>query len=57
MTITDLHLAIMNRDECSPEEADHLVQEMCDLVKSGENPEEVLFAEGFEPDYIFDLLY
>lgn len=57
MKATELHLAIMNRDECTLEEADVLVKEMQTQVYEGENPEDVLFSEGFEPDYIFDLLY
>lgn len=53
---TDLHRAIMQRDECSFAEADELVKYMIDAVASGENPEEVLYDEGFEPDYFFDIL-
>jgi len=56
MKLTDLHLAIMSRDKCLAEEADNLVKGMRNLVRLGEDPEEVLFAEGFEPDYVFDLL-
>jgi len=56
MVITDLHKAIMSRDGVSAEEADVLVQELKDQVLDGENPEEVLYDEGFEPDYIFDIL-
>lgn len=32
------------------------IQEMKKMVSDGEDPEEVLHDEGFEPDYIFDLL-
>ncbi|MFA5152864.1 MAG: hypothetical protein WC554_09915 [Clostridia bacterium] len=46
----------MSRDGVSAEEADVLVQELKDQVLDGENPEEVLYDEGFEPDYIFDIL-
>ena len=56
MKKTQLHEAIMNRDSVSLEEADELVQELKDKVNEGEDPEEVLFNEGFEPDYIFDIL-
>jgi hypothetical protein len=53
---TELHRAIMNRDDVSLEAADELVQELKDLVKEGGDPEELLFNEGFEPDYVFDII-
>ena len=56
MILTELHKAIMSRDECTEEEADSLVQELREMVLDGEDPEEVLYDEGFEPDYIFDIL-
>lgn len=30
--------------------------EMRERVSNGEDPEEVLYDEGFEPDYILDLI-
>lgn len=54
--LTELCLAIMNREDCTQEEAEELIQEMKERVREGEDPEEVLFDEGFEPDYIFDIL-
>lgn len=54
--LTELCLAIMNREDCTQEEAEELIKEMKQRVKEGEDPEEVLFDEGFEPDYIFDIL-
>jgi hypothetical protein len=54
--LTELCLAIMNREDCSQEEAEEVIQEMKERVKDGEDPEEVLFDEGFEPDYIFDII-
>lgn len=56
MVATPLHLAIMQRDDVDLENADILVREMRDLVDDGENPEEVLFDYGFEPDYFMDIL-
>ena len=47
----------MNREDCTQEEAEEVIQEMKERVREGEDPEEVLFDEGFEPDYIFDILY
>ncbi len=55
--LTELCLAIMNREDCTQEEAEEVIQEMKERVREGEDPEEVLFDEGFEPDYIFDILY
>ncbi|MBO6177838.1 MAG: hypothetical protein J6O04_01520 [Selenomonadaceae bacterium] len=46
----------MRRDELTHEEAVDLVQEMRERVLDGENPEEVLYDEGLEPDYIFELI-
>ena len=37
-------------------EADVLIEEMKERVIEGEDPEEVLYEEGLEPDYVFDLL-
>lgn len=52
-----LKQVIMRRDDMSSEEADELINEACEAINEGEDPEEVL-AEffGLEPDYIFDLL-
>lgn len=38
------------------EDALNLIAEMRERVLDGEDPEEVLFEEGLEPDYVFDLL-
>lgn len=46
----------MTRDEMSHQEAIELLQEMKQQVTEGEDPEEVLYENGLEPDYIFDLL-
>ena len=55
---SDLHKAIMQRDQCTEEEAHQLVKGMAEAVLFyNEDPEEVLHNEGFEPDYVFDLLY
>jgi hypothetical protein len=32
------------------------IADMADEVAKGADPEEVLHEEGFEPDYVFDLL-
>ena len=54
--ITKLHKAIMNRDSCSFDDADGLIQDMIGEVENGRNPESVLDDEGFEPDYFFNII-
>lgn len=39
----------------SVEEARELITEMKERVADGEDPEEVLYDEGLDPDYIEDL--
>lgn len=46
----------MERDDLTKQEAMELVEEMRQRVYEGENPEDVLYGEGLEPDYIFDLI-
>lgn len=46
----------MTRDEMSHQEAIELLQEMRQQVTAGEDPEEVLYENGLEPDYIYNLL-
>mgnify|MGYP000152379943 FL=1 len=53
---TDLINAIMHVDDCGPEEAREIAEELADLVRLGEDPEQVLHDEGLEPDYVFDLI-
>jgi len=57
MTMSELHIAIMQRDDVSFQEADNLVNEMKEQLKEGDFPEDVLFEFGFEPDYVMDLLF
>ena len=54
--MTELVRIFMRRDELTLEEATELVKEMRERVLDGENPEEVLYDEGLEPDYIFELI-
>jgi hypothetical protein len=56
ITETELFKALMNQGN-SKKEACIIIQDMIQRVLKGEDPEEVLFEEGLEPDYIFDLLY
>jgi hypothetical protein len=57
MELTELHLAIMTRDDCTEGEADEMVQEMKERWREGEDPEELLFEYGFEPDYYQDIIF
>lgn len=52
----DLKTAIMERDDCCPEEAEEILQEWRDEVAAGTDPDTVLHDNGFEPDYVFDLI-
>ena len=46
----------MDRDGMTRKEAKEYIAELCQRVWEGEDPEEVLYEEGLEPDYVFDLL-
>lgn len=48
--------AIMSRDHCDEWEARELIDSMRLRLEEGEDPEDILYEEGFEPDYIPDLL-
>ena len=52
----NLKTVLMRRDEMSASEADELIAEMQERVMEGENPEELLYEIGLEPDYFFDLI-
>ena len=56
MKATELHVAIMNKEDMTLQEADQLVQEMRDLVADGQLPDDVLFEYGYDMDYFMDLL-
>ena len=54
--MTELKKVLMNRDKLTSEEADEQIEEMVEAVNNGEDPENVLYDIGLEPDYIFDLI-
>jgi len=55
--VSELVRVLVKRDGLSVDEAQELVEEARELVRDGEDPEEVLAGEfGLEPDYVFDLL-
>jgi len=47
---------LIRRDGMTAEEADTEIEDMKDRVVNGEDPEDVLYDIGLEPDYIFDIL-
>lgn len=47
----------MQRDGYTKEEARQEIKEMKLRIMEGEDPEEVLYEYGLEPDYVFELLY
>ena len=53
---TRLAHIFMTRDHMSRSEAAAKVEEMRSLVWEGEDPEDLLWEEGLEPDHIMDLI-
>ena len=51
-----LKQVLMRRDEMTAEEANAEIMAMHERVLDGEDPEEVLYEIGLEPDYVFDIL-
>lgn len=47
---------LMRRDDMTQEEAEETLAEAREAIYDGEDPEEVLYDLGLEPDYIFDLI-
>lgn len=46
----------MSGQGLTEQEAKHSIKEMKLMVLEGEDPEEVLFENGLEPDYLFEIL-
>ncbi len=53
---SELVRVFVQRDGMTVQEALDHVAEMRQRIAEGEDPEEVLYNEGLEPDYIFDLI-
>lgn len=53
---TALFKAMMTSGRYSQDEAIETISDMRAMVGEGADPEELLQDEGFEPDYIFDIL-
>jgi hypothetical protein len=55
--MSDLMRTLIERDGLDRKEAADVIREMRHRVFiDGEDPEEVLYDEGLEPDYVIDLL-
>lgn len=53
---TALYRDWVARGDYSEEEILSAIQDMRDMVGEGADPEELLYDEGWEPDYVFDLI-
>ena len=53
--MSELLVALINQDY-SEAEAIEIISEMRERLYEGEDPEEILYEYGLEPDYIFDIL-
>jgi len=47
---------LIERDGYSADEADRYIEQMRQEIEDGEDPEELLFDLGLEPDYLEDLI-
>lgn len=48
---------LMSRDDIDMSEAQEMIEEMRERILSdGDDPEELLYEIGLEPDYVFDLI-
>lgn len=54
--MSELLEALMESGEYNLFEAKELFRQMQSRVQDGEDPEEVLYDEGLEPDYVLDLI-
>ena len=56
MQTFNLLTALMRSQDFTKQEAMDELNEMKERVFEGEDPEEILYEYGLEPDYVFDLL-
>jgi hypothetical protein len=54
--MSELKQALMTSQDITEDQAETIIQEMVERVLDGENPEEILYEEGLEPDYVFDII-
>ena len=56
--LTELHKVIMSGQDVDEDTACWIVDDLRRMVEEeGCDPDDVLFDEGLEPDYVFDLIY
>lgn len=53
---TELYTAMMSCKRYTHDAAVEAIEALREGVADGDDPEELLHEEGFEPDYIFDIL-
>jgi len=51
-----LREALLNQNNMNPEIVDEILNNMIEDVENGENPENVLYEQGLEPDYVLELI-
>ena len=54
--MSELEKVLVERDEMTPAQAHKELIEMRLRVLEGEDPEEIFYNLGLEPDYTFDLI-
>ena len=52
-----LKQVLMSRDGLTPEEAAKEIHDMRKRISVGEDPEEILYDWGLEPDFVDELLF
>jgi len=54
--MTEVERMLMHCEGLTRKEAREELLDMRNRVRDGEDPEEILYEWGLEPDYVFDLL-
>ena len=54
--MTETEKILIERDGMTEEEAASEIKDMKERILGGEDPEEILYEIGLEPDYIFDIM-
>jgi hypothetical protein len=55
--MTTIERILVTRDELSSQEAKEVLTELRERFNEGEDPDELLYEIGLEPDYLFELIY
>jgi predicted PP-loop superfamily ATPase len=54
--LDSLESVLMRRDGMSRDAAQDVIKEMRDRAVNGEDPEDLLYEIGLEPDYVWDII-